>query len=207
MSCFGRSTQRSPRPAQAWTRLPRSRVMADVTTVRRRITARRAPHANGEAGALAPRIPVLRQRLTFFNVEVIYRCQGHSAAGRVPRAGIDRRHVPGARSARWPAGSRRRRRWRSKKRSSTQASRWRVPARTLHCRRLQRPLLRLAGILALGQASCTYRTAMLRGGCRFESDGGPPRGPPAPAGQPASVRRRWQRTVCVPRTPSVSPLQ
>ena len=46
MSCFGRSTQRSPRPAQAWTRLPRSRVMADVTTVPRRITAL---HANGEA--------------------------------------------------------------------------------------------------------------------------------------------------------------
>jgi len=44
-------------------------------------------------------------------------------------------------------------------------------------------------------------------GCRFESDGALLRGPPAPAGQPASVRRRWQRTVCVPRTPSVSPLQ
>jgi hypothetical protein len=27
---------------------------------------------------------VLRQRLTFLNVEVIYRCQGHSAAGACP---------------------------------------------------------------------------------------------------------------------------
>ena len=45
-----RSTQRSPRPAHARTRPPRGPgIMADVTTFPRRITARRAPHANGEA--------------------------------------------------------------------------------------------------------------------------------------------------------------
>jgi hypothetical protein len=37
-----------------------------------------------ERRRLLRRIPVLRQRLTFLNVEVIYRCQGHSAAGACP---------------------------------------------------------------------------------------------------------------------------
>jgi len=91
MSCFGRSTQRSPRPAQPWTRLPRSRVMVDVTTVSRRITARRAPSRERRGGGscaahtraqAATDLPQRRGDLPL---------PGPQRRRRVPRAGIDRR--------------------------------------------------------------------------------------------------------------------